>query len=77
MTSPSVDTPPATPGRDDTRGARWVWIGLLSAVAVVFVIAVIGMLHSGSDGVGRNRGPGSEIAPGTQPAQDIDRSRAP
>jgi hypothetical protein len=49
---------------------------LVAAVAAVLVLAVLSMVHNGSAGVGRNRGPASEAAPGTQPSRDIDRSRA-
>jgi hypothetical protein len=74
MRSPSLG---AREDNDERRAAAWVWWGLVGAIAAILVMSLIAMLSTGSDGVGRNRGPGSEAAPGAQPTRDIDRSRAP
>jgi hypothetical protein len=61
------------PGRG---GAAWVWWGLAGGFLAVVVLAVLyaggRMPHDG-----RNRGPGDEAAPGSEPARTIDRSKAP
>ena len=58
------------------RPANWVWWGVVAAVAAVLIFSLMAVLLRGSAGVGRNRGPASEAAPGNRPSQDIDRSRA-
>jgi hypothetical protein len=58
------------------RSTNWVWWGVVGAVAAIVVLSLVAVLLRGSAGVGRNRGPASEAAPGNRPSQDIDRSRA-
>jgi hypothetical protein len=58
------------------RSTNWVWWGAVSAVAAILILSMMAMLLRGSAGVGRNRGPANEAAPGNRPSQDIDRSRA-
>lgn len=76
MRSSSTNVQPDS-DRDVTRARpAWVWWGVAGGVAAILILSLMAVLLRGSAGVGRNRGPASEAAPGNQPSQDIDRSRA-
>jgi hypothetical protein len=76
MRSSEMDRREAAREPDKRSSPAWIWWGLFGGLAAIFVLCVLAMLHNGSAGVGRNRGPASEAAPGNQPSRDIDRSRA-
>lgn len=63
------------PAERSRRAAAWVWWGLAAGFTVVMAFSVLWAVRSGNYGQGRNRGPADEVAPGAQPALDIDRSR--
>ncbi len=62
------------PAGTSRRAAGWLWWGLVAAFTVVMAFSVMWAVRSGSAGQGVNRGPANEIAPGAEPARDIDRS---
>jgi hypothetical protein len=52
---------PAIASRDARRGAAWVWLGLLAAIAVICAGAIVAAISSSEDrGV---RGPGDQASP--------------
>jgi hypothetical protein len=75
QSSSSNVQPNSDPAVSRARPA-WVWWGLVAGVAVILILSLMAVLLRDNAGVGRNRGPASEAAPGNQPSQDIDRSRA-
>lgn len=78
MTPTPIEAPRgSTQDSRDRRAAGWVWWGVVGAITAILVMSVVVMVRAGSDGVGRNRGPADEAAPGAQPTRHIDRSRAP
>lgn len=46
------------------NGASWPSLGLIGIVFVIMALAMVYMLRSGSYGINRNRGPGTEALPG-------------
>jgi hypothetical protein len=76
MRSSSSNVQPNSNQNVTNARPAWVWWGVIGGVAAILILSVMAMLLRGSAGVGRNRGPASEAAPGKQPSQDIDRSRA-
>jgi hypothetical protein len=76
MRSSSSNVQPHSNQQLNSSHRAWVWWGLVGGVAAILIMALIAVLARGGAGVGRNRGPASEAAPGQQPSQDIDRSRA-
>jgi hypothetical protein len=60
----------STPSRDTGR----LWWGLFVGLLLVMLLAIASAISRAGRGIG-NRGPGEEIAPGANPARDIDRSQ--
>ena len=53
-----------------TRGEdKWIWWGLLAAVALIFAVAAIAAFRGSTDDAGI-RGPADEAQPNKHPAQD-------
>jgi hypothetical protein len=50
----------------------WSLFAVVAAILLIVVVSALRRVHGNE----RNRGPGTEAAPGAEPSRDIDRSRS-
>jgi hypothetical protein len=78
--TPKIDQGPPRPSPESSEpDAGGIWWGLIAgALAIAILAGAFAWSRSATHTTDeRNRGPAFEVAPGAQPARDIDRTRKP